>query len=442
MSAFTFRSLAISLLVVATSAAGEDRVSLEDGSVLRGTVRSIGADGEVVLDSPLASEAVSLRGDAVQSISFDMPFAEARGHSELLHLTNGDVLPGNVRALDAEGLTLQTWYAGTIRVGRRFARAVDFGVTPQKLVYQGPGDLSGWSDNEDWELEDGKLVCGTTGTIVRDGVLPQQFILRFRVEWENGPKFRIYFCDDHLERTGLADRYYFEINSKGSQLKRQTASGDRQWFTLAQSYRLPEEFARRGVDVEIRVDRVQRLLYLYLDGEKIQRTADSIDEFPTGTGVMLQSLASGELKNIVPRIEIYEWDAITELRRDEGHEDPSTDGIVDIEGQHFSGSARALVREGDEEWIVFESPFNPDPLKIRANRISSLYFKDSGESTEANTPLQVDLRGGGKLQLTSLALGDETLSAQHPLLGDLRLNREALQQLIVDAPDGEDLSDQ
>ena len=47
----------------------------------------------------------------------------------------------------------------------------------------------------------------------------------------------------------------------------------------------------------------------------------------------------GDLKNIVSHLEIYEWDAITELRRNEGHEDPDTDGLVDVEGQHLSGSA-------------------------------------------------------------------------------------------------------
>ena len=60
----------------------------------------------------------------------------------------------------------------------------------------------------------------------------------------------------------------------------------------------------RGIDVELRVDRDRRQIYLYLNNEKIQRTPDPIDNFPTGSGIMLQSQAGGDLKNIVSGLEI------------------------------------------------------------------------------------------------------------------------------------------
>lgn len=411
----------------------EDRISLKDGSILSGTVLSIEADGKVVIDSSLSSKPILLRGKALRSISFDIAVSSQPGHPELLHLVNGDILPGTLRSLDEKELLFQTWYAGEIRVERRFAKAIDFGVTPQKLVYQGPKGLAEWINNDDWEFEDGKLVCSTSGTIAREKILPKQFILRFRLEWENSPNFRIYFCDDYLKRTGNADRYYFEFNSAGSQLKRQTSKGDRRWFNLAQSHRRPEEFKGRGVDVEIRVDRVRRQIFLYLNGEKLQRTPDPIDSFPTGTGIMLQSQAGGDLKNIIPRIEIFEWDAITELRRDEGHDDPKTDGLVDVEGQHISGRAVRLEKRDGIHRVIFESPFNKKPLDVRTSRISSLYFKTEGEPPKGSAPIRFKLRGGGELQLSSLALGDKSLSAKHPLLSDLTLSREALEQLFVNA---------
>ncbi|MDP7106676.1 MAG: hypothetical protein QGH41_06335, partial [Roseibacillus sp.] len=203
------------------------------------------------------------------------------------------------------------------------------------------------------------------------------------------------------------------------------------WHTLAQSHRRPQEFRGHGVDVELRVDRIRRQIYVYLNGEKLQRTPDPIDSFPSGTGIMLQSQAGGDLKNIITRLEVYEWDAITELRRDEGHEDPKTDGLVDVEGQHLSGSAITLEEDEGNTRIVFESPFNNQPLKVRTTRISSLYFKHPPDPPNGKAPIHFDLRGGGTLQFSSLALKEKVLEATHPLLGKLTLDRSSLERLFV-----------
>jgi len=424
------------LLALAVSAmAAGDQVSLKDGSTLRGTVRSIDGNQKVVIDADISAEPVELRASALRSINFEVKPGEQHSDPQLLHLVNGDILPGTLRSLDVETLVFHTWFAGDLTIKRSNSRSIDFGVTPQKLVYMGPKPLTEWSDNDDWEWEDGKLTCDTSGTIAAENVLPRQFILRFRLDWETGPNFRIYFCDDYLKRTGNADRYYFELNSMGSQLKRQTTEGGRRWHTLAQSHRRPEEFRGRGVNVELRVDRERRQIYVYLNGEKLQRTPDPIDSFPTGTGIMLQSQAGGDLKNIVSHLEIYEWDAITELRRNEGHEDPDTDGLVDVEGQHLSGSAVRIEEDAEKTRLIFESPFNNEPLKVGTGRISSLYFKRSPDPPRGEAPIQFDLRGGGKLRLSSLELGEKQLKANHPLLGPLNLNRASLEQLFVHTKD-------
>ena len=145
----------------------------------------------------------------------------------------------------------------------------------------------------------------------------------------------------------------------------------------------------------------------------------------------------GDLKNIIPQIEIYEWDAITELRRNEGHDDLKTDGLVDVEGQHISGTALRLEKTDGKARVVFESPFNKKALEIRTHRISSLYFKTEGDPPKEHAPIRFNLRGGGELQLSTLVLGERNLSAQHPLLGELTLSREALEQLFVRPPEEE-----
>lgn len=434
-----FSILLTSWLAAPAWLAAEDVVGLSDGSTIRGTVRGIQPDGRVVVESPLSPAPLYLRGESLRSIKFELETGSHPGHSELVRLVNGDVLPGALRGFDADAVELQTWYAGEVRVERRFVKSIDFGVTPQKLVYNGPNSLAEWINNSNWSFDEDsrKLVCDASGSLARPDILPKQFILRFRIEWESNPNFKIYFCDDYLKRTGNADRYYFEINSAGLQLKRQTEENSQRWVDLANSNRRPEEFPGRFIDVEIRVDRESRLIYLYLNGEKLGRYPDPIAPFPAGTGIMLYSQAGGELKNIISQIEIYEWDAVTQLRRSEGHDDPDTDAIVDVNGEHISGRALRLEEEDGTSRLVFESPYSDELLAIRTTKISSLYLRSAGDPPAGGGPVHLALRGGGKLRLNSPSLGEDTLSARHPLLGDLRLQRAALNQLSVSDPDEE-----
>ena len=433
-SFFKTSGLATFALVVGVSAlCAEDKLQLDDGSILSGKVLSIQGNDKVVLDSNLTNEPIHLRAQSLTSITFRKDTKPQNGAPQLLHLVNGDVLPGTLQKLDNKKIGFLTGYDNELIIPRDYVRSIDFGVTPQKLVYSGPKPLTEWSDNDDWEWENGSLTCNTSGTIAAKNVLPRQFILRFRLEWENDPNFRIYFCDDFLKRTGNADRYYFEVNSMGSQLKRQTTMGGRRWHTLAQSHQKPREYPSRAIDVELRVNRDSRQIYLYLNSEKIQRTPDPIDSFPTGTGIMLQSQAGGDLKNIVSEIEIYEWDAVTELRRDEGHEDPETDGLVDVEGQHLSGSALELQGGAQGDRIIFESRFNKAPLEVQTSRVSSLYFKQSPEAPRGKAPVEISLAGGGSLQCSSLQMQDSAIVAVHPLLGKLNLDRSTLKRLAIES---------
>ncbi|NNM28145.1 MAG: hypothetical protein HKO57_01375, partial [Akkermansiaceae bacterium] len=304
---------------------------------------------------------------------------------------------------------------------------------------RGVRDLSGWVKNDNWKIEGGNLTCATNGSIARPEVLPANFILRFRLRWEQNPNLRFYFCDDLLERRGDADRYYFEINTGGLQLKRQTKDGDRRWIPIASLERRPEEFADATVEIEIRVNRENRLIYFYLDGEKEGRYLDPIDDFPEGTGIMLYSLAAGDMKNVVELIEVYEWDAVSQLRRSEGHSDDDTDAIVSNTGERFSGTAERLVREGDGPRILFNSPHSDDPFRIPQRRISTLYFRSvEGSRGSGSAAFTTDWEGGGHLHLNSLQLTADKATAQHPLLGDLVLERASLRRMQVPAAEDPD----
>ena len=157
---------------------------------------------------------------------------------------------------------------------------------------------------------------------------------------------------------------------------------------------------------------------------------------------MLYSLAGGDMKNIIEMIEIYEWDAVSQMRRTEGHEDHEQDSIISSTGERYSGVAKCLVDESDEPRILFRSPHADEPFRIPQRRISTLYFRKAArESADKPTAFLCDLEGGGSLHLEELRLDAGSLSATHPLLGEISIQRSALRRISNTSGEGSSTPD-
>ena len=431
----TFSHHFICALLLAGTLGAQDEVLLEGGHLLTGEVLGIADDGRILLKSDLSPTPFEIRDGSVRKLTFAAQDAESKPHSEILHLVNGDTLPGVLVSLDAANIGFDTPYAGRLTVPRELARSVDFGVTPQRLVFSGPGDFKDWTSNDDWKMAGATLTSSSNSTIARSEILPEQFILRFRLEWVGNPSLRFYFCDDTLKSNAEADRYYFEFNSAGMQLKRETSQDGRRWHPLVSLPLKPRSFASSKVDIELRVDRFQRIIHVYVNNESQGSYRDPIGDFPEGSGILIESLAGGGSKNILSRLEIFEWDAVSQLRREEGHEDIGLDALISTDGNRFSGSAREIVNTDGEFEVRFLSPHSDNDLAVPRSRISTLYFKVVDGAATSNPTHVADLRESGRLHLSQPRLADGVLTAKHPLLGEISLSASAL--LILDRTDKE-----
>ncbi|MDE0825655.1 MAG: hypothetical protein OSA48_02480 [Akkermansiaceae bacterium] len=421
-----------SILVIALGALPlhADQLTLEGGDQLTGTLLEIPDESRITFETPNATNPLQLKSSAVKSIQFEYEAPKDIPQSERLVLRNGDTFPGEIINLDSEYLDLRTWACGDLRIPRSAIASVAFGVAPHNLVFSGPKNEAGWKDNENWSFGDQSLSSAKRGTISRLDVLPEQFILRFQLKWETNPNFRFYFCDDFLQRNGDTDRYYFEVNSGGMQLKRQaTGNKNRRWSPLYSSQRRPESFPDHNMEIEIRVDRHGRMLYIYVDGEDEGRLDDPIGEIPLGSGIMLESLAGGDMKNIVSSIEIYHWDAVSQIHRNEGHKNPDTDAVVTTESERYEGSADQLVGEGQDRAILIKSPHTDEPVRIPFNALSVLYFREPKKMDSSPCDFHLSLAAQGRVAVNNPTLSLDSMSADHPLLGEISIRRDSIMSL-------------
>lgn len=424
-------ALLLALILPATA----DEVTLTDGSRLSGTVTALDDAGQILLDSELAFEPFRLRSETLRKVDFAASGPAKDLHDALLTLINGDTLPGDLRGIDADHLTLATPSAGDLRIPRKAVSTVQLGVRPRKVLYRGPADESGWSIKSGWRFESGRFVSDGSGTLSREFDLPGSFALRFRVAWRHTPNLQVYFADDSLATTGKADRYYLQLGGSGFELKRQQSNDGHPYLSMASIPSEPSDYPDSDVEVDLRVDRQLGLVHLYLDGQYEGRFADPVKSRPTGRGIMFRSNLGGGESQIVDAIEVREWDASSDRHRGEERGDTTRDVVITRSSDRGTGTILGLSPGPEGGLLRYQGPHHPDPVDLPLAEVSTLFFAHPAEPHATARPrLVLGLRGRGSLGVSSFSFTGDSVQAKHPLLGALTLRRDAVATLERPAP--------
>jgi hypothetical protein len=424
-------ALLLSLLLPAAA----DEVLLADGSKLSGTVTALADGGQLMLSSPLAFEPFQLKADRLKRVNFAAAGEFNDRDDALVVLANGDQFPGELSAIDGESVTVRTLFAGEIKIPRSSVNTIQLGVSPPKIVYRGPADDAGWEIKNGWRFDSMRFAAENSGTIFRKFDIPGSFLLRFRVSWRNTPNIQVYFADDSFETTGKADRYYLQFGGAGMELKRQQSNDGHPFLSMASIPGEPGDYPDNNVDVELRVDRKLGQVHLFLDGEEEGKFADPVKTRPTGQGIMFRSNIGGDDSQFIDNIEIREWDPSSDRHRTEERGDEKQDVLITRSSDRGTGSILGMVAGADGGTIRYKGPHHPDPVELSVSDVSTLFFAKPADAAEpAGQPLKLGLRGRGSLGVTGCVFTAESVTAKHPLLGDLTIRRDAIANLARAEP--------
>lgn len=420
-----------------------DEVELTDGSRLSGNVTALADGGLLLLSSPLSFEPFQLKADHLKRVDFSSSAEVEDKHDAMVFLANGDRFTADLKAIDAEAVTVLTTFAGEIRVPRAAVRTVQLGVRKRKLIYEGPQDDAGWTVKGGWRYDDESFVADNGGTIARTFDIKGSFSLRFRVAWDNSPNLQVYFADDSMETTGKADRYYLQFGGSGLELKRQQSKEDaQQYLSMASVPGSPDDYPDDELEVELLVDRKLGFVHLYLNGEYIDKYPDPVKSSPPGLGIMFRSNIGGDDSQVVDRIEVREWDASIDRHRREERGDEKQDVLITRSSDRGTGSILGLTPGPDGGTVRYQGPHHPEPVDLPVSEVSTLFFARPVDATATGKPaLVLALRGRGSLGIEGCTFGSDAIEARHPLLGELSIRRDAVASLLRDADDEEEAGD-
>lgn len=423
-------AVTIALGVSATAA----DVSLTGDGKLTGEVVAMDGSGTITLVSPVSKKPLLVNGSRVKSVNFGTAEDSSGIPDQRVELINGDVLPVRVDGLNDAMLMVASPDLGNFSVPRELIDSVRLGVVPERMVYNGTDSTDGWKQDaggaRNWETENGHYLATGQGMISRDVKLPEKFILRFQLDWETHPNFRMFFAGPSIPPGERANRYYLQFSGSGFEIRREMM-GDARFTPIVLLSRTPEEFPGSTLKVELRVDRSIGLLKLYLNGQLEGRYTDPIPDIPDGGHIAMISQAPQESEQTVSGFEILEWDDRGDRHKSEDRGDVETDSLIGRFGERFGGNLTRIRKDDGGTVYYFKSDFQKDLIELPEEEVSTVFFAKTDEDAihREMEGLILRLRGGGEMRVSACEFGTKTVKAVHPLLGALEIDRAGITSL-------------
>lgn len=425
-----FKASILFLLGVSSLSASE--VLMQGGAKLSGKVTGLTEDGHLLLESPLGVTPLDLRADRVHRIEFSHPAEAAPDrHDAVITLTNGNEFPCDLKDIDALNVTAETSFAGLLTVPRSSISTLQFGMRPQATIFEGPESAEGWDLKSGWRFTPDCFSTDSSGTLARTFELPENYSISFDLSWEAVPNLQIGLNDDSAEINARGDRYIATINASGIDLKREQKEGNRRFLPMALIAHDMGPNPEEPVTIELRVDRKLAIVSLFIDGVAEGRWADPTGKSPAGNGFYYRSSIAGSDSLTLEHIHISEWDPAADRHRSEERGDPARDSIILRDGDRGIASVLGYRADGDGGILTYKLDHRDAPLQTPAQEISTVFFAETGEESDAGPePVwSLDLEGRGNLTVLSLKTEAETLQITHPLLGNLNLRPTAVTRI-------------
>lgn len=400
----------------------------DDGARLSGTVRSISAAGAVELASNLSPEPLWLRNDAVLKVGFAQTPHAGPVPSALVELVNGDCIPVTIESMDERAMVVVSPDAGRLEIPRGLLRTVTLGVEQRKRIYQGPVEADGWKAGDSgaaFRVEDGALATDKSAMAAMKFDLPERFVLRFTLEWEpkSQPNFKVGFADPLLGMGAKADRYFMTFNAAGIKIQRQSSTG-KTYNSLRILNRTPVQFPENKLKVELRVNRQTNRMVLVLNDVEEDVIPDPVGKAPSAGGVAFEAHPSGNSTLRISRIEVLEDGDTRAGNRGEKRGDGKSDSLISTEGDRWGGVLTGIRKTADGLVFSVKGDFQQNVQEIPESGVAVVFFKTPADPPEPESPpFVLRLRGEGSLSLSSCTLAENTVTANHPLLGRLEIGR-------------------
>jgi hypothetical protein len=419
-----------------------DCLSFRDGDVLYGKLLEIQPGSLLRWQHPDASEPIDFKPESVAQIGF-APRASASGRTDYsckLWLANGDALAGNLVACDREALTLETWYAGKLKIPRRVLQTLAFNARTNQVLFDGLTGLDGWTqgdaakgalgDSGQWSYRNGAFYADKAASIARDLKLPDRSQIQFDMAWRGPLYMAIALYTDSLQPILLADKdtgpdfgAFYSLRFANTVVVTLEPIRKKDARRRVGEPLIIQSLAQKDrVHVDLRMSKAERRVALFIDGMLIKDWIDP-DEFAgEGTGVRFVNNQGSVVK--LSNFRVSKWNGVLDDDSTEAP-DPSHDVVLLESGAKASGAVLSIA-DGQISLLTASGPTNV-PLAA-ASAIEFARFQ--GQSPPASpVNAHATFRQGGGVTFELLAWRPDGVAGRLPDMGKVTFDPAAFTRL-------------
>ncbi|MEO0017357.1 MAG: hypothetical protein RLZZ522_640 [Verrucomicrobiota bacterium] len=285
---------------------------------LSGSLESVAGD-KLIWNAPVLKQPTAFWTKSIRDLTLPpLNYEQKVSHEASLHLTNGDLVRGQLCSVTDDRIVLDTWYGGRLEFRRAMIK--EMGVLDQAaLVYSGPAGLDGWiqtAKTPTWKYENGALCTSATRGIGRDVGLPDECSVAFEMSCSESLSLSVHLFADDL--TTDAPKGCYQINCQGGYVSFSRLGDDGRMGGMGgmEGRSVPEFRGDGKVQVELRASRSSGNVSLYVSGRHAAnwRAQNLKGKFGKGIQFVPQN---GTATLRIAKIKVTAWDGEVEGLADE-----------------------------------------------------------------------------------------------------------------------------
>lgn len=408
-----------------------DVLELQDGSTLRGRLLELDRERGLRWQHPQASAPLAFRPGIVARLQYGQPqsLLGRLPATSQFRLRNGDEFAGELRGLDAETVTLDTWFGKNFKLPR--AAVSRIGLVQAHVLYEGPTGIEGWTPGHGspaWEFRDGRFVAERASFMGRSFPELGSITLEFDLTWTGPFTLMVPLYTDVINRLDFMRSAYTVHLHPGAVAIQRTDAGPLgvSIAMLGEQQPIPAMTRASRVRLEIRMHKEEAVFEVLADGELVGRWRDERGFVAKGTGIALYAQVNGTTVTL-SNLRLTSWEG--GLPAGEPVEPSETDRLSLANGDEVTG--RLLRLEADKLW--FAAPGGE--LQIPPGRITQIVFASPCGPVKSNTPAgpgqaRVELAGGGALNLHVERADQQVLVGRSEHFGPVQFPASGVRQVV------------
>lgn len=397
-----------------------------DGSLLHGRLEAIQTNQGITWNYRAARQALIFLPTNIATIRFEQaePAASNFQPNSRFHFQNGDEIIGNLIALEKDNATIESWFGGKLIASRSSIDAILFSAKGYKLLYEGPTGIDGWRmgrNPRSWEYKDGAFVANGADLLGRDFGLNGSSTLEFDLSWTGPFNLTITLYAQVIDRFDYSTSAY-QIYLGTGLISVQRVQAGAGAFMLGQT-QIPSMLRKNRAHFEIRCNKDDATISLFVDNQFIQRWRDSAGFVAKGGGIVFYSQVEPRALKL-GNIRVAEWEGKFEPET-LTNAPPNSDVVFLANRDRVVGEFQKVE---DGKISIKTKQTN---LDIPLSRVTQIRFAEKKNSEAPPRPWDVraSFPGGESVAFELVKWDLDGVTGKSPIFGAVNFKPRSIRQL-------------